>query len=99
MYQWELRLSFFNTYSAIQHLPLLSLLFLFLSFLFLIMLSSNGQLFKLFSVHFHVGADDLISDRGHSLVPMLLLGSILKASNYYGVGFTHIVLDHLLDQF
>ena len=62
------------------------------------MLSSDRQLFKLFSVHFHVGADHLICDRGHRLVPVLLLGTIEEASNDYRVRFGHIVLDHLLNR-
>ena len=63
------------------------------------MLGSDRQLFKLFTVHIHVGADDLVCDSGHSLVPVLLLGSIEEASDDYRVRFLHIVLDHLLDCF
>ena len=69
------------------------------SFLLLVMLSSDRQLFKLFAVHVHVGADHLVCDRGHRLVPVLLLGTIEEASDDYRVRLWHIVLDHLLDRF
>ena len=99
MHKWELRLGFFDAHAAVKHFPLLCIFFLLRCLLFLVMLCSDRQLFKLLSVYVHVGADHLVSDRGHRLVPVLLLGSIEKARNNYGVSLCHIVLNHLLDRF
>ena len=64
--------------------------------LLLLLLGSHCELLELISVHFHVRSDDLVRDRSHSLVPMLLLGAIEKALNNDRVGLDHILANHFL---
>lgn len=62
--------------SAIELLPLVLNFFLSILLLLLLLLGLDRKFFKLISIDLHVGANDLVGDRGHRLVPMLLLRSV-----------------------
>jgi len=62
--------------SAIELLPLVLNFFLSILLLLLLLLGLDRKFFKLISIDLHVGANDLVGDRGDRLVPMLLLRSV-----------------------
>ena len=93
----EARSLFLQSNSAIDHGPLGFILFLLCSLLLLFLLRSNSQFFELLTINFHVGSDDLVSDRGNCLIPMLLLRAIQEAVDNDWIGSWHICFDQLLN--
>lgn len=84
--------------SAIELLPLVLDFLLSILLLLLLLLGLDGKFFKLIPVDLHVGANDLVRDRGHRLVPMLLLRSIQQSLHNNRVRLRHVSLHHLLNR-
>lgn len=76
LYEWELRGFGVEAQPAIELVPLGAKLSLPILLLLLLLLGCHSQLLELLTVHFHVGADDLVGYRRDSLVPVLLLGAV-----------------------
>lgn len=83
--------------SAIELLPLVLDFFLSILLLLLLLLGLDRKFFELISIDLHVGANDLVGDRGDRLVPMLLLRSIQQSLHDNRVSLRHISLHHLLN--
>lgn len=78
---------------AVQLLPLLCIVLLLLLPLALLLLGLDCQLFKLVTVHFHVGADDTVRNCGNCCIPVLVLAAVEEAFYDDWVSLRHVVLD------
>jgi len=83
--------------SSIELLPLVLDFLLSILLLLLLLLGLNGKFFELIPIDLHVGANDLVGDSGHCLVPMLLLRPIQQSLHDNRVRLRHVSLHHLLN--
>ena len=61
------------------------------------LLGGHGQLFKLVTIHLHVGANNLVGDRGNRLVPVLLLRAVQQPLHYDWIRPRHVTFHKFLD--
>lgn len=99
LHQRELRGFGLHSEAPVQLVPLRTIVPLLAKLLLLFLLGRNCEFFELIPVHLHVGANDLVCDCGHSLVPVLLLRPMQQALHHDGVSPVHASLHELLNYF